>query len=79
MGNVFYVFLAAIAFIGCVFTIAIQFDVGDKLFERKKLHFSKKVKFYSDDALVEMLSKSKHQYWKSYILRNELLRRGKNK
>ena len=35
--------------------------------------------FYSDDALVEMLSKSKHQYWKSYILRNELLRRGKNK
>ena len=77
MGNLFYCFLAAIAFISCLFIIAIQFDVGDKLFERKKVAFQKKVKFYSDDALVDMLSKSKHQYWKSYIIRNELLRRGK--
>ncbi len=77
--DVFYVFLAAIVLIFYLLIVGIYLDVDDKLFEQKKKSFSKRVKFYSDDALVEMLSKSKHQYWKSSILRNELLRRGKNK
>lgn len=79
MGNVFYIILMAVTLIGCILIIVINFDIGDKLFERKRRRFAKRVKFYSDDALVDMLDRNKHQYWKRYILRNELIRRGKNK
>ena len=79
MGNVFYIIIIAICVIAIIVMICIELDVGEKRFERKKRNFSKMVKFYSDDDLLDMFYKSNPQDWKRPILRNELMRRGKNK
>ena len=79
MGNLFYIIFSAMCVIAIIVIICIELDVGEKRFERKKRNFSQRVKFYSDDDLLDMFYESKPQDWKRSILRNELMRRGKNK
>ena len=77
MGNVFYIIFGTMCVIGIIMVLCINFDVGEKLSERKQRNFSKMMKFYSDDDLLDMFYKSKPQNWKRLILRNELTRRVK--